>query len=205
MNTTPSPTFVDYICRKLNTLVIYLVKRIILLDVFIPSWGTDWQISNNFQKRSLFHSVHIPEKYQVLSLELGAEKLMIIFWHYTVTPNLTCSSWALSFVLVLFSLAYHAFGLKISLRLNASCLDFLRCRPLIYTSEYSPFLSRLLHSFAHRWSVCVYLSLLFIFDYIMINNKTYGWTVDDVFCLIQMVITFNNLMTITEEPTYVFL
>ena len=32
MNTTPSPTFVDYICRKLNILEAYLVKRIILLD-----------------------------------------------------------------------------------------------------------------------------------------------------------------------------
>ena len=158
MNTTPSPTFVDYICRKLNTLVIYLVKRIILLDVFIPSWGTDWQISNNFQKRSLFHSVHIPEKYQVLSLELGAEKLMIIFWHYTVTPNLTCSSWALSFVPALFSLAYHAYGLKMSLRMNNS-LDSLRCRPLIYryTSEYHyiPLLTLDL-------SVFIYLSYLLL-------------------------------------------
>ena len=69
------------ICRKLNTLEAYLVKRIILLDVFIPSWGMDWHISNNFQKSYLFHSVHIifhlwllSEKFWVLSLELVAEK-----------------------------------------------------------------------------------------------------------------------------------
>ena len=152
-----------------------------------------WFIPSIFQRSIRFsHLSWVPKK-------------LIIFWHYTVTPNLTCSSWALSFVPVLFSPAYHTFGLKISLRLNASCLDFLRCRPLIYTSEYSPFLSRLLHSFAHRWSVCVYLSLLFIIDYIMINNKTYGWTVHNVFRLIQIVTSLNDMITINEAPTHVFI
>ena len=108
------------------------------------------------------------------------KKLMIIFWHHTVTPNLTCSSWALSFVPALFSLAYHAYGLKMSLRMNNS-LDSLRCRPL----PGNIYIWISLHSFAHPWSVCVYLSLLFIIDYTMINNKTYGWTVENVFRLIQ--------------------